>query len=284
MTGDDTSRRTRIGIDVPASRHWAEQTAGYIGALDGPYHRHRLAMIQRVAGNVVQPGSACLDFGCGDGIFAETLSAEGASVVGVDIDPQMIAAARQRFADRSLSVSFDVGGVEAFARLADGSTDVVFALNVVAYLTPDEDDLFYRECFRILRPGGHLIVTHSNELFDMFTLNRYTVDFFRRNFGTADATVDVTGLLTRPDVPDRKTFSIRENPLSYGHKLARSGFREEAQEFASLHPLPPLLMDDWRPDDINAREYADTLDRPAGERWKLMFQCSMFGSRAVKAG
>lgn len=278
----DSTRQDRIGIDITAKRHWENVTAGYIDTLDGPYHRHRLAMIRQLTGDSVTPGARCLDFGCGDGIFAELLVVLGAAVVGYDIDEQMIAAAHARMAPHGDKARFAVGGVEAMAELADNSMDVVFALNVLAYMTPAEDDRFYRECRRALRPGGALVITHSNELFDMYTLNRYTVAFMQRHFAAAGDTLDVAPLLANPDKPDRKTFSIRENPLSYGHKLAGHGFREEQQEFAMLHPRPPLLMADWRPDDINDRDFPDTLNRPAGERWKLMFQCSIFGSRAVK--
>ena len=50
----------------------------------------------------------------------------------------------------------------------------------------------------------------------------------------------------------------------------------------NLHPLPPLLMDQSVFLDIDSRDYPDTLDWPAIDRWKLLFQCSMFGSRSTR--
>jgi hypothetical protein len=34
--------------------------------------------------------------------------------------------------------------------------------------------------------------------------------------------------------------------------------------------------------DINRRAYANTLGWDEKDRWKLLFMCSMFGSRSVK--
>jgi 2-polyprenyl-3-methyl-5-hydroxy-6-metoxy-1,4-benzoquinol methylase len=265
---------TKIGIDISAKDYWAERTKNYLAGLDGPYHRHRLQMVRALCEGLDLHGKNCIDFGCGEGIFADFLTSGGAIVTGFDIEPKMIELARTRSAG-----TFEVGGVECIARLETGSVDALFALNVLAYFTAEEEAEFYRQTRRVLRPGGSLVVTHSNELFDMYTFNRYTTAFFQKHFNT-----DIASLVAHPDKPDRRTFSIRENPLSYGAKLARLGFREVRQEFMSFHPKPPLLIPGWAPDDINSREYRSTLDWPAEERWKLMFQCSMFGSHAQSVG
>ena len=195
----------------------------------------------------------------------------------------MIGAARERLAGLGPDVLvLEQGGVGVMKKIADGSVDSVFALNVLAYLEPDEEEAFYRETHRVLRPGGQLIVTHSNELFDMFTFNRYTVDFFARNFAFGNETKTIASLLTHPDKPDRQGFSIRENPLNYSVKLLGYGFREEQQEFAILHELPFLLTPEINFDDINKRTYPKTIGWPERDRWKLMFVCSIFGSRATR--
>jgi hypothetical protein len=124
-----------------------------------------------------------------------------------------------------------------------------------------------------VRPGGTLVITHSNELFDLFTLNRYTRAFFERHFS-----VDPGSLLAFPDRPSRTTFNVRENPLSYGEKLKPFGFEIDRMEYINRHPAPPLLTAD-DPDDMK-RARPNTLNVPTDERWKLNFQCSMFGVRA----
>ena len=45
------------------------------------------------------------------------------------------------------------------ALIADGSCDVVHGISVVEHITPDEIPGTVREAYRILRPGGHLVLT-----------------------------------------------------------------------------------------------------------------------------
>ena len=158
---------------------------------------------------------------------------------------------------------------------------MLFALNVLAYLSDSEEIAFYEHAKRIVRPNGVMIVTHSNELFDIYTFNRYTVEFFRKHFLSGRET-SVSSLLTNPELPLRSSFNVRENPLAYKYKLADYGFKETQQEFANFHSAPPLLMDVKDFDDIDSRDYADTLNWPDQDRWKLMFACSMFGSRSLR--
>lgn len=194
----------------------------------------------------------------------------------------MISAARSRFAVKGPIAELIRGGVEGMDALPDASFGYLFALNVLAYLNQEEEVAFYRHARRLLGKGGVLIVTHSNELFDMFTLNRYTVNFFNKHFSMQGTGCDVGELIVHPDQPERHVFSVRENPLSYRHKLKKYGFSESRQEFAILHTLPPLLTPLINFDDINSRTYPETTGWPEEQRWKLMFMCSMFGSLSVR--
>jgi SAM-dependent methyltransferase len=258
----------RVGKDIDAAERWRDVAASYANNIDGAYHAHRLSVIRALLPPL--SGKSVLDFGCGEGVLmAEALSPGGAAeVFGLDIDETMVALARRRVPEaRTMQ-----GGV---SHLADfGPVDCLIAANVLAYMTDAEEEQFYRSAARIMRPRAHLVVTHSNTLFDLSTFNAFTVDFCRREFG-----FDPSPLITHPEL-DRASFNIRENPLAYRHKLARYGFVEERQEFINFHPSPRLLSGD-DPDDMS-REKRNTLDWPEAERWKLMFQCSMFGSRAVR--
>ena len=253
------------------SSTWETRAQSYVSQIEGAYHRHRREVIEALLDPL--PGGSCVDFGCGDGAFMEYLSGLGANVIGIDPVAPMVEAARQRLGEAS---DVRLGDVSELATFNSASVDVLLAANVLAYLEPDEETLFYESANRIVRPGGALVITHSNELFDLYTLNRYTADFHRRHFSS-----DVTTLLARPRDPDRTPHRIRANPLSYRHTLAQYQFDEERQEFISLHPQPPLLMG-FDPDDIDSRTYPETLRWPEADRWKLLFQCSMFGSRSVR--
>jgi SAM-dependent methyltransferase len=247
------------------TNQWTKRADGYASEIASDYHAHRLEVIGTLLPNL--QGKSVVDFGCGEGVLIrKAREAEASSVVGIDPVPDLL----RRAKDATQTI---LGGVEQLALIPDASVDCLIAANVLAYLTPEEERTFYREAARIVR--GALVVTHSNELFDLFTLNSYTTAFFVRYFG-----VDVASLLAMPDKPKDVTFNIRENPLTYGTKLSSYGFTVERMEFMNRHPVPPLLTG-AAPSDIHAKTYPPTLGLPESERWKLLFQCSMFGVRAV---
>lgn len=252
----------KVGKDLSASDYWAARNDAYAAEMSAAYHNDRLAMIRSL---FTFKGGTVLDFGCGDGVML--LDFPDATRIGIDLDAGLLGMARAKVP----GAEFVHGGVDALGCIADASIDLLLCLNVAAYFTDAEDDRFYREAGRLLRAGGTLVITHSNALFDLFTFNAFTVEFFKTNFGC-----DVSDLLKHPDKPVRTTFNIRENPLAYAGKLARYGFTQIRQGFSHFHPVPPLQSN---PDIFN-KPYRDTLAAPEHERWKLMFQCSMFGASA----
>ena len=187
----------------------------------GPYHEHRIAVTKALLPDLT--GKRVVDFGCGEGVMIREAKAMGArNIIGIDLDEFMLGQAKSSGADRLVR-----GSVPELAKV-DGA-DCLLAANVAHYFTDSEDQAFYQEARRLLPAGGALVVTHSNELFDLFTLNAFTAAFHERHFAS-----DVRSLLTNPDAPSRLTFNIRENPLSYPDRMAALGFRIERMEFINF--------------------------------------------------
>lgn len=272
----------KVGKDVTAEDYWRERGASYASRIEGLYHRHRLAMVEALIRDCDLKSRICVDVGCGEGIFSEYLLGRGQRVIAFDPAEEMARSATERLHKIDRDARVFKAGAEGLRSIATESVDFVFALNVIAYLRDDEEGLFYTESARALGRGGTMVVTHSNELFDMYTLNRFTVEFFQRHFCGADRGSGVGSLLTQPDKPERVSFNIRENPLTYRHKLGDYGFDEVQEEFANLHEVPPALIDPEILADIDKGVYANTLGWDEKDRWKLLFMCSMFGSRSLK--
>ena len=98
------------------------------------------------------------------------------------------------------------GDVGCLRDVEPASLDGLLSFNVLAYLTHEEEQVFYEEAQRVVRPGGYLVVTHSNELFDLFSLNRYTVEFMRRHLvADPERSARLPELLTAADRPDNPT-------------------------------------------------------------------------------
>jgi SAM-dependent methyltransferase len=266
----------RIGREIDSERYWRERAAQYSGEIADAYHQHRLSVIEALYPPGGVKGLRCLEFGSGDGVVLARLAESGADVVGIERSAELLRDSKRRVQAAQLFQ----GGVEALGQLASQSIDLLLSLNVIAYFTDEEEAQFYPQASRLIKRGGHFIATHSNELFDLFTLNAFTVDFMVRHFGGESNRDRLAALLTHGQ-PDQRsvTYNVRENPLTYRFKLATHGLREVQQEFANLHPLPPAVL---RAEPDTKAHYSDTLDRPAEERWKLLFQCSMFGSRSVR--
>jgi arsenite methyltransferase len=107
----------------------------------------------------LQPGETVLDLGCGGGIdtllAAQAVGQEG-HAIGLDMTPQMVALARTNANELGLTnTRFLEGKMEAIP-LPDHSVDAVIS-NGVFNLAPDKDCVF-AEVWRVLRPGGRLVV------------------------------------------------------------------------------------------------------------------------------
>jgi ubiquinone/menaquinone biosynthesis C-methylase UbiE len=108
----------------------------------------------------LKPGDKVLEVGCGTGTL--TLAAKrqvGASggAVGIDIAPEMIAAARRKADRTGADVSFQVGSIENIA-FPDNRFDVVMCSFMIFHMPEDVRTKGLAEAYRVLKPGGHLFI------------------------------------------------------------------------------------------------------------------------------
>ena len=103
------------------------------------------------------PGSV-LDAGCGTGRVAIELSRRGHHVVGVDVDPAMLAEARRK-APGLLWVEGDLSDPDL--DLGEPFDVVVMAGNVLIFVAPGSEGRVIANAARWLRPGGLLVAGYS---------------------------------------------------------------------------------------------------------------------------
>jgi len=116
----------------------------------------RVSVFSGVVARILRPGSLILDFGCGTGAISAELASQGYSVTACDIAEKMIERGKSLHAEQPITWVLLPAGWKKFPFEAN-SFDAIIASSVFEYLR-DPDSVF-RECSRILGPGGKLIVS-----------------------------------------------------------------------------------------------------------------------------
>jgi SAM-dependent methyltransferase len=101
----------------------------------------------------IAPGHDVLDVATGTGNVALRAAAAGARVVGLDLAPELFAAARRREAEYRVTVEWVEGDAEALP-FADASFDHVLSVFGVQFAPRHE--VAAAEVARVCRPGGHV--------------------------------------------------------------------------------------------------------------------------------
>lgn len=258
----------RYGDDMTDQTNWKEYynalADDYVVALEGPYDEYRHAVVRsRLPEDLLQPGKAIFDYGCGNAKSFEWFLPHGCTVNGVDISEEMVKAAHQRL---GTDETVEVGDLSSLEKIETASLDCLLSMNVIAYLDIEEKARFFSEARRIVKPDGYLLISHRNRLFDMFTLNSHTVEFFREFL--CDQPVD--GLLSRPAEPKIALHhKMHLNPLNYAAYLSQFSFTQLDLEVMHPHAAPPLMGGKGQhlhPDEIEKDPVTD---------WTRLFTNSM---------
>lgn len=142
-----------MAVGQPADRmaesyaRWRSSRLGRI--TDALEQRLLLELLGSVAGKTL------LDVGCGDGALAAELARRGALVTGLDTDPVMIAAARQRSESGATPLRLVEGRAEALP-FEDNSFDYTVSVTTLCFVR--EARRATAEMARVLKPGGRLVI------------------------------------------------------------------------------------------------------------------------------
>jgi SAM-dependent methyltransferase len=232
-----------------------------------PVHRDLLKRLLSEA-NV----RSVLDAGCGPASFLRELAGLGLDLYGFDVTPEMVAEARRVLRARGVpedhvwqgSVLVPDDFRPRAAELAR-TFDAAVCVGVLPHVPAAADGAVLANLRDAVRPGGLVVVEARNQFFALFTLNRYSHQFFveeliraeelRRQAGAEarqlDEALEALRGHFRMDLPPvRKgkrdepgydeVLSRTHNPLLLRQQFADAGFADVRLLFYHYHCLPPL--------------------------------------------
>ena len=152
-----------------------------------------------------QAGETILDLGCGTGELAAKIAGTGATVIGIDSDPAMIDAARQRLPDADLRVA------DAHDFTVERSVDAVFS-NAALHWMPSSVEVL--GCVSdALRDGGRFVA----------------------EMGATGNVAAVTGAVDQAcreaGLPERQWPWVFPSPAQYAAMLEDAGFEIRELDF-----------------------------------------------------
>jgi ubiquinone/menaquinone biosynthesis C-methylase UbiE len=173
-------------------------------------------------------GKQLLDAGCGIGYFSQAARGEGARVVSLDFSPAALRVYRKRGgADATLAV----GSVEELP-FPDASFDFAMAIDVIEHLYHPR--LLLSEMFRVVKPGGRVIVETDNES------TFFTRRGFRRVNNWLQARTDLGRRLAkiRTEIPSTSLHVETFDFKSLRRALEEAGFKIARWETFPYLPVP----------------------------------------------
>jgi SAM-dependent methyltransferase len=226
---------TSIDRESMNSPDWSRTSADYATHRKGfpPHFWGRLSAL-----GVAAPGQRVVDLGTGAGTVALGLTEWGADVTGLDIAPGQIDAARRAARARGLDVDFRVGAAENTGLTAT-SFDAVVAGQCWHWF---DRRAAAAESWRLLRPGGRVVIAHFDWLDRPGNVVRATLEVAGRHRRSTD---DITEYSVDAFYPrwlddvreagfsDIETFSF-DVDASYTHAGWRGRMRASAWIGASL--------------------------------------------------
>lgn len=209
-----------------------------------------------------------LDAGCGSASLLRDLDSQIFEFYGFDLTPEMIAEGRRILAEKGISGD----------RLWEGSVlsassfkspivdypavfDAALCVGVLPHIPPNSDVEVFQNLHAAVKPGGTVIVEARNQLFALFTLNRYSYHFLVETLiqpqviapdGQLDEVLASLQPQFRMDLPPvregksdepgyDRIVSRTHNPLVLKEQFAATGFTEVKILFYHFHCLPPML-------------------------------------------
>lgn len=171
-------------------------------------------------------GTALLCLASGGGQQGPVLAAAGADVTVFDNSPRQLGRDEEVAARDGLAIRTVLGDMRDLSSFADASFDVIF--NPVSNVFCPDLPPVWRECFRVLRPGGALLAGFMNP--DLFIFDIEAMD----TRGELEVRHQIP--FSSADLPDAvRERAYGDGPIEYSHTLTGQVGGQLAAGFTLTH-------------------------------------------------
>lgn len=244
-----------------------------------------------------------LDAGCGPGSFLREITSLGIDLYGFDLTPEMVAEARSVLGKKKVPPDHlwegSVTSRAAFrapGRRAPRQFDAAVCIGVLPHVPERADAKVIRNLHDCVKKNGLVVLEARNQLFALFTQNRYSHQLFldalmplaalreasAARAAALDGALDELKARFRTDLPPVRTgkqdepgydqvLSRTHNPLVLREQFAAAGFRDVDVMFYHYHCMPPMFEPALGP---VFREQSLAMEDP--HDWRGHFMASAF--------
>jgi len=138
---------------------------GIAAEYDDWYSQKKGAFVDRVETDLahsmlkLESGMTVLDVGCGTGNFSMKLAGMGCIVTGIDVSEEMLNVAREKAAEKSLSISYlQMDATELIYQ--EEIFDAVVSIAAVEFI--EDTAQAVKEMFRVAKVGGQILIGTIN--------------------------------------------------------------------------------------------------------------------------
>lgn len=275
----------------------------------------RLEIVKKVIEKItklklIENKPECFDAGCGSGVLLKLLYDKGFGISGCDLSEKMVAETKKKFKyDNNIKIHH--ASLDDLSMVESNKYDIVFCLGVLPYIPEEGEKKAYSEIHRILKPKGFLVSSHQNELFNLYSLNKYTLDFYNnyveifKDFISPEEFIhiklEISKLISNHDMPKidmprngkegesarGNIFRKEENPLIFDKKLKKYFFECLEFFYYNFHIMPPSVK--YKESDTETKAKNKVIDDVSrllevknSQTWQSMFMCSSFLNVAGK--
>jgi 2-polyprenyl-3-methyl-5-hydroxy-6-metoxy-1,4-benzoquinol methylase len=142
-------------FDLYGDKEWQRMVANPVNEINLHIHTHYLK-------EYVRPGDKVLEIGAGPGRFTQILAQIGAQVVVADISPGQLELNKKYAEEHNFStavLSWEMADICELNQFKNSSFDRVVAFGGPFSYVLDQRDAALRECLRVLRPGGIMLLS-----------------------------------------------------------------------------------------------------------------------------